>query len=90
MSHEYRQALDMRGLGMSTMVPEAMEQLVSEINDKVPQGQANVVLLDDIKNSPPEELKVSLIAMIPHNSRGFVPFWIFPFLSGLLVDMRYL
>ena len=56
---------------MSVMVPDAMEQLASEIKVKVRQGQAKVVLWDDIKDNPPEELKVSPIATIPHKSRAF-------------------
>ena len=59
------------GPHVSAMVPEAMAQLKTEIEEKVRTGQARVVLWDDIKEAPPEELKVSPIAMIPHKSRLF-------------------
>ena len=55
------QAAMQRGPHVSVMVPDAMKQLASEIEDKVRSGPANIVLFDDIKDNPPEELKVSPI-----------------------------
>ena len=60
-----------QGPHVSAMVLEAMEQLASGVEDKVRQGQAKVLLWDDVKDDPPAELKVSLIAMIPHKLRAF-------------------
>ena len=39
--------------------------------DKVAKGQARVVLWDDIKDTPPQQLKISPLAMVPHKSRAF-------------------
>ena len=55
----------------SALDPLAMEQLEREVEDKVKKNQCRVVLWDDIKENPPEQLKVSPIAMIPHKSRMF-------------------
>jgi len=60
-----------RGPHVSAMVPDAMDQLNSEVEDKVKKGQVKLVLWDDIKHNPPRELKVSPIAMIPHKSRKY-------------------
>ena len=38
---------------------------------KVKKGQCWVILWDDIKHNPPEQLKISRIAMIPRKSRLF-------------------
>ena len=67
---EMQAAID-RGPHVSALVPEAIEQLHEEVQDKVKKGQAQVVLWDDIKNDQPKELKISPIAMIPHKSRLF-------------------
>ena len=60
-----------RGPHKSALDPEAMAQLQDEVKEKVKVGQATVVLWDDIKDSPPSQLKISPIAMIPHKSRKF-------------------
>ena len=60
-----------QGLHVSELVPTAMEQLESRIESKVIQGQAKVVLWDDINVNLPKHLKVSPIAMISHKSRLF-------------------
>ena len=65
------QAVVERGPHESAMLPEAMEQLRIEVLDKVKQGQARLVDWDDIRQSPPPELKISPVAMIPHKSRPF-------------------
>ena len=67
---EMQAAID-RGPHISAMDPDAMEQLQAEVEEKVANGQARLVLWDDIKNNPPMELKISPIAMIPHKSRQF-------------------
>ena len=61
----------MRGPHQSALDPEAMAYFEKEVMEKVEQGQAKVVLWDDIKNNPPPQLKVSPIALIPHKSRMF-------------------
>ena len=48
-----------------------MEVLVKEVAAKVKQQQCRVVVWEDIKDNPPEQLKVSPIVMIPHKSRKF-------------------
>ena len=60
-----------KGPHTSALDKDAMEQLQTEVAEKVKVGQAKVVLWDDIKHRPPKELKVSPIAMIPHKSRKF-------------------
>ena len=54
---------------VSAIVPETMEQLSHKIEEKVRIGQARVVRWEDIKETPPEKIKVSPMAMIPHKSR---------------------
>jgi len=50
---------------------EAIAHFKAEVNDKVKSGQAKLVLWDSIKDNPPAELKISLIAAIPHKSKQF-------------------
>ena len=51
----------------SAMDSEAMAKLTAEVEQKVKNDQSKLVLWDDIKDNPPEQLKISPIAMIPHN-----------------------
>ena len=51
---------------VSALQPVATKILVEEVTAKDKKGQYKVVLWDNIKYNPPEELKVSPIAMIPH------------------------
>ena len=60
-----------RGPHVSALEEEAIEQLAGEILEKERVGQCKVVLWDDIKDNPPEQLKISPIAMIPHKSRKY-------------------
>ena len=60
-----------RGPHVSAMEPEAMQQLHTEVQEKVQKGQVRVVTWDSIKGKPPRELKISPIAMIPHKSRKY-------------------
>lgn len=60
-----------RGPHVSAREPRAMAQLATEIAEKVANNQARVVLWDDIRTSPPPNLKISPVAMIPHKSRGY-------------------
>ena len=60
-----------RGPRILALEKEAMEVLEKEVATKVEQNQCRVVLWDDIKHNPPEHLKVSPIAMVPHKSRKF-------------------
>ena len=70
-TREEMQAAIEEGPHMLDVVPEVMAELALEIEDTVRQGQAKVVLWEDIKEDPPEELTVSPTAMIPHKSRKF-------------------
>jgi hypothetical protein len=60
-----------RGPHVSALDPAAIEQLETEIAEKVKVGQCKVILWDDIKDNPPEQLKISPLAMVPHKSRAF-------------------
>ena len=60
-----------KGPHVSALVPEAIEQHLRELQEKVRHRQAKVVLWDDIKHNPPEKLKVSPLAINPHKSRLF-------------------
>ena len=53
------------------LVLEAFEQHWKELQEKVRQQQAKIVLWEDIKHTPPKKLKVLPLAMIPHNFRLF-------------------
>ena len=68
---EQMQAAVDRGPHVSAMVPEAMAQLDIEIAEKVTNGQARVVKWNDIRHDPPPQLKISPVAMVPHNSRPY-------------------
>ena len=67
---ELQAAVD-KGPHTSALHPDAIDQITTEIADKVTSGQARVVLWDDIKDDPPAKLKISPFAMIPHKSRKF-------------------
>lgn len=67
---EMQEAID-RGPHISALVPEAMEQLHAEIAVKVANGQCQVVYWDEIKDNPPEQLKISPLAMVPHKSKPY-------------------
>ena len=60
-----------RGPHVSALVAEAIEQHLAEVDEKLKNGQARVVLWDDLKNNPPDQLKISPLAMVPHKSRQF-------------------
>jgi hypothetical protein len=55
----------------SAMSPMALTHFAEEAVEKVKAGQAMIVEWDSIKDHPPPELKISLIAAIPHKLRGF-------------------
>jgi hypothetical protein len=59
------------GPHQSTLSPEALAHFAEESVEKVKAGQANLVLWDDIKDNPPTQLKIPLIAAIPHQSKAF-------------------
>ena len=56
---------------MSALQPVATKILVEEVAEKENKGQCKLLLWDNIKDNPPEELKLPPIAMIPHKSRLF-------------------
>ena len=55
----------------STLSPEANAHFTEEAAEKVRTTQARILLWDDIKDNPPEQLKISLISGIPHKSKAF-------------------
>ena len=48
-----------------------MAYLQGKVEQKVKEGQARVVLWDDIKDNLHPKMKVSPIAMIPHKSQAY-------------------
>ncbi len=60
-----------RGPHASALMTEALKHFADEIQDKLKAGQARTVLWDDIKDNPPDQLKISPIAAIPHKSKPF-------------------
>jgi hypothetical protein len=60
-----------RGPHQSSRSTEALSHFAAESAKKVRVGQAKLVLLDDIKDNPPPQLKISPIAAIPHKSKAF-------------------
>jgi hypothetical protein len=61
-----------RGPHQSALSDEALKHFAEEALEKVNAGQSKIVLWDNIKDSPPTQLKISPIAAIPHKSRGFL------------------
>jgi hypothetical protein len=62
-----------RGPQKSVLSPNALAHFAEEGAAKITAGQAKLFLWDDIKHNPPPQLKVSLIAAIPHKSKAFRP-----------------
>jgi hypothetical protein len=60
-----------RGPHVSALGPEAMAALDAEVKEKVANGQARLVRWNDIRHAPPPQLKISPVAMVPHNSRAY-------------------
>ena len=60
-----------RGPHSSARSPEAIAHFKTKAAEKVRTKQARLVLWDSIKDNPPNELKISLIAAIPHKSKDF-------------------
>ena len=60
-----------RGPHKSALTEPAMAHFAAEVREKVSAGQARLVPWDDIKHNPPAQLKISLIATIPHNSKPY-------------------
>jgi hypothetical protein len=60
-----------RGPHISATTPEALAHFEQEIAEKVKSGQARTLLWDDIKLNPPQQLKISPIAAIPHKSKPY-------------------
>ena len=60
-----------RGPHASALIPAAAQQLDLKVAEKVANGQARLVRWDDIKHSPPPNLKISPVAMVPHKSRPY-------------------
>ena len=65
-----QEAID-RGPHRTALSEEAIAHFKAEVDNKVLQGQAKVIAWDSIKDNPPEQLKISPIAAIPHKSKQF-------------------
>ena len=68
---EQMQAAISRGPHISALVPDAMKQLDLEVAEKVKRNQARLVRWNDIRENPPKNLKISPVAMVPHQSRPY-------------------
>jgi hypothetical protein len=60
-----------RGPHQSAMLPETIEHFWLKAIEKVNAGQAILVKWDNIKNTPPPQLKILPITAIPHKSKEF-------------------
>ena len=58
-----------RGPHGLALLPEAREQHLKEVEEKVAKGQAKIFSWEHLKEHLPPNLKISPIAMIPHKSR---------------------
>jgi len=67
---EMQEAID-HGPHRSALSKEAIAHFKAEVDEKVMSGQAKLVSWDAIKANPPENLKISPIAAIPHKSKQF-------------------
>ena len=65
------QAAVERGCHQSALALDAITQLHEEVMSKVAAGQARIVDWKEIQHAPPQELKISPIAMIPHKSQKY-------------------
>jgi hypothetical protein len=65
-----QEAID-RGPHRSALSDEAIAHFKAEVAEKLAMGQAKVVEWESIKDNPPENLKISPIAAIPHKSKQF-------------------
>jgi hypothetical protein len=53
------------------MSPKALKHFAAEIGEKLHKNQARLVPWDDVKEDSPRQLKISLIAAIPHKLKAF-------------------
>jgi len=60
-----------KGAHPSALDPIASAQLRAESLEKADQGFCRLVAWNDIAENPPQNLKISPIAAVPHKSRGF-------------------
>jgi hypothetical protein len=60
-----------RGSHQLAMSPEVIEHFRLKAIEKVNAGQAVLMKWDNIKDSPPPQLKISQIAAIPHKLKAF-------------------
>ncbi len=56
---------------MSALIPAAMKQMDDEVHEKLIAGQARRFPWHTLRLNPPRQLKISLVAMVPHKSRPF-------------------
>jgi hypothetical protein len=70
-AHHGLKAALKKGAHPSAMDPTTAKQLRAESLEKAKQGFCHLVNLNDIKDNPPKNLKISPIAAIPHKSQDF-------------------
>ena len=58
-----------QGPHASALLPEARDQHLCEVEEKVAKGQAQIIDWKELRRNLPKNLKLSPIAMIPHKSR---------------------
>jgi hypothetical protein len=69
---EMQEAAISRGPHALALVPEAIDQQITEAREKERKGQCKIVEWEVLKkNGVPKQLKISPLAMIPHKSRAF-------------------
>ena len=61
----------MKGPHSSALEDDAISQIQFEAWEKATKGFATILRWGDIKQNPPSNLKISLLAMIPHKSRKY-------------------
>ncbi len=68
---EHLEAAVACGPHISAKSAEAAQCLCEEVMEKVMQGEAEVIKWDEIKANPHPNLKISLLAAVPHKSHMF-------------------
>ena len=67
---EMRAAVE-KGPHISALDPDAARQFRAKAAEKEQQGVCKIVKWDDVKDDPPTQLKISLLAAVPHKLQTF-------------------
>jgi len=76
-TREHLEAAILQRTHISAKSTEAATCLQEEALEKVKQGYVEIMNWDDIKENPQPNLKISLLAAVPHKSCLFHLFWTF-------------